>query len=300
MTTGLAPICLLFLLPAQELSTAITALEQGRLEEAATVLSEIVHGRPHDPDANYYLGLTRFRQGRPREALPFLERATRLSPANPSAWKVSGLVFLGDKDFQRASAALERACALEREDEDSCYLFARSLFLSGRYQEAVPPFEQALRVAPPEKKGVVHRALALDLDEIGAASEAEAHFRNAVAVYRRTAALQPDPRVDYGAFLIRQGRAGDAVDTLRKAAAEFPMAARPHAELGRALLELNRPKEALAPLEKAVKLEPNGWAVRLLLGKAYARVGRTEEGERQMRLGREGWGRQGYGSSKSK
>jgi Flp pilus assembly protein TadD len=70
--------------------------------------------------------------------------------------------------------------------------------------------------------------------------------------------------------------------------------------LGRAFLELDRPVEALPPLQRAVDLDPKAWAVRLMLGKAYMRLGRTEEGERELRLGQEGWSKQDYGSSKNK
>ena len=37
-----------------------------------------------------------------------------------------------------------------------------------------------------------------------------------------------------------------------------------------------------------------------MLGKAYLMLGRTEEGQRELSLGREGWAKQDYGSSKVK
>src|SRR5262249_36116430 len=80
----------------------------------------------------------------------------------------------------------------------------------------------------------------------------------------------------------------------------LPGTSRAHAELGRALLELGRPAEALPSLKRAVDLDPGAWAVRLMLGNAYLRLGRTEEGEREVKLGREGWAKQDYGSSKVK
>ena len=48
-------------------------------------------------------------------------------------------------------------------------------------------------------------------------------------------------------------------------------------------------KIAAARLEKAVALEPGNFAAHLLLGRAYLRLGRTAEGEREMRLGQQGW-----------
>ena len=202
------------LLAAQDLPTAVSAFENGRFEDAARALSEILGRKPDDPDANYYLGMTYFREGRPRDARPFLERATRLSPSKPSAWKALGLVLLGTNDYREASVALGRACALDPNDEDNCYLQARSLFVLGQYDEAVQPFEKAMHAAPPANQATVHRATALNFVELGMTQEAERHFRDAIRLYRAsTARPQPDPRLDYGAFLIRQGRTQAALET---------------------------------------------------------------------------------------
>jgi Flp pilus assembly protein TadD len=158
-----------------------------------------------------------------------------------------------------------------------------------------------MRAAPPANQANVHRATALNFVELGMTQEAERHFRDAIRLYRAsTAQPQPDPRLDYGAFLIRQGRTQSALELLQESVTASPASPRAHAELGRALLELDRPAEALPQLKSAVDLDPTAWAVRLLLGKAYLRLGRTEEGERELKLGREGWNRQDYGSSKVK
>jgi Flp pilus assembly protein TadD len=294
-------IGLISVLAAQDVPTAVSAFEGGRFEEAAKALSEILGRTPDDPDANYYLGMTYFRQGRPREAMPFLERATRLSPSKPATWKALGLVLLGANDYRAASVPLGKACALDPNDEDNCYLQARSLFVLGQYDQAVQPFEKALHAAPPPKQAAVHRATALNLVELGVTEEAEGHFRDAVRLYRASAeAPQPDPRLDYGAFLIRQGRTQSALEMLRQSVSAAPASPRAHAELGRALLELDRPAEAATELKSSVDLDANGWAVRLMLGRAYLMLGRAEEGQRELRLGREGWARQDYGSSKVK
>ena len=282
---------------AQELPRAISALEAGRFEEAANTLTEVLRRTPDDPDANYYLGLTYFRSDRPREARPYLEKAALLSTAKPAPWKALGLTSLKLNDYPAASTALGKACTLDAADEDNCYLLGRSLFVQGRYDEAVAPFEAALRAVPAPNQGIAHRAAALNFAELGKKHEAETHFSEAIRRYR---GAQPDPRVDYGAFLIGQGRAQDSLKMLRRAVQDWPASTRAHAELGRALLELDRPAEALPQLKRAVDLDPNAWNVRLMLGKTYFRLGRTGEGERESKLGREGWAKQDYGSSKVK
>src|SRR5436305_10636696 len=207
-----ATICLLYLVAAQDLPSAISALENGKLEDAARALTDILKRTPDDPEANYYLGITCFREGRPKEARPYLEKASRLSPSNDSAWKALGLIQLGADDHRAASVSLSNACALDAKDEDSCYLLGRSLFVLGKYDEAVQPFEKALRAVPPANLAAAHRATALNFVELGNMQEAERHFREAVRLYRGT--IQPDPRVDFGAFLTRQGRTAEALPML--------------------------------------------------------------------------------------
>ena len=87
---------------------------------------------------------------------------------------------------------------------------------------------------------------------------------------------------------------------LEQAIVASPGSARAHGELGRALLELDRPAEALPHLKTAVELDPNAWAVRMMLGKAYLRLGRSEEGQRELKLGQDGWSKQDHGSSRNK
>jgi Flp pilus assembly protein TadD len=294
-----AGLGLIGLLAAQDLPRAIAALDAGRFDEAVAMLSELVRCSPEDADANYHLGLAYFRSERPREARPYLERATQLSARSPQAWKALGLTLLKIRDYPPASTALGKACDLDPKDEDTCYLLGRSLYIQGRYDEAVGPFEEALQAAPPASHGSVHRAAALNLAELGRTEDAERHFLDAVRLYRRGPG-QPDPRIDYGAFLIGQGRAQESVKILNAAVAGSPSSARAQAELGRAFLELDRPADAAGPLKRSLELEPDGWPVRMMLGKTYLRLGRVQEGERELKLGQEGWAKQDYGSSKSK
>ena len=93
--------------------------------------------------------------------------------------------------------------------------------------QAVQPFEKALQAAPPEKQAAVHRAAALNLAELGMTQQAELHFRDAVRLYRPPpGAPQPDPRLDYGGFLIRQGRTQSALEMLHQSVSASPTSPR--------------------------------------------------------------------------
>jgi Tfp pilus assembly protein PilF len=207
------------------------------------------------------------------------------------AWKELGLKLASDRKMEPAAEAFAKACAQMPQDEDACYYLARTLYTLGRYEEASEPFAKALRAAPKQMQGRVHRAMALNFTALHRADDAERHFREAVRL-----GSDNDPRIDYGAFLFRQGRLEEALPLLEQAVEALPGSARAHSELGRVLLHLGKREGAAARLEKAVQLDPGSSTARLLLGKTYLEMGRIEEGERQLRLGREGW-KQSYDSS---
>ena len=280
------------LLRAQSLAAGISAMEGGRLEEAERILSEIVRQQPDSADANLYLGLTRFRAGRSAMARSPLERAVRLSPSSARAWKALGLVTMSNGNLEDALPALGKACELAENDEEACYFLARNLQALGRYESARAPFEKALRAAPEAMTAKVHRAVALNFVALFMPAEAERHFVKAIKLARpgqNGTETNEDARVDYGAFLFRQGRTEEALRPLEQAAHDSPSSARANLEWGRVLLHLNRLNHAAACLEKAVALEPGNSNAHLLLGQAYLRLGRISQGETEMRLGQESW-----------
>jgi Flp pilus assembly protein TadD len=282
-------LCALWIaaLRAQTAAEGIAAVEAGRLDEAVRILSAIVQRDPNASEAHFYLGLAHFRAGRSAAALPLLQRAAALAPANAQAWKLLGLVSTSAGDSEGAVAALRKACDLTPQDDEACYYLARNLHALGHYEAARPAFEKALRAAPPPMRARVHRAAALNFAASGAAAEAEQQFVKSIQVAGRTPREAEDARVDYGAFLFRQGRTEEAVRPLQQAVKDTP-SARAFLELGRVLLHLGKLDEAAARLEEAVALEPGNSTGRLLLGRAYLRMGRSAEGEREMRLGQNG------------
>jgi len=275
-------------LRAQNLADGISAMEAGRLAEAERILSELLRKEPDSAAANLYLGLLHFRTGRPAAARPLLERAVSLSPASARAWKTLGLVRISNGDLDGALPALGKACELAESDEEACYFLARNLHALGRYESAREAFEKALRAAPKPMLPTVHRAIALNFVALFLPTEAERHFLKAIQL-AGPGRNGEDPRVDYGAFLFRQGRTQEALRPLEQAVRDAPSSTRANIEWGRVLLHVNKLNEAAVCLEKAVALQPGNWNAHLLLGQAYLRLGRTDQGEREMRLGQEGW-----------
>jgi len=248
--------------------------------------------------SDYDRGVAYLRDGRLKDALPLLTKVTALSPDSAAAWKALGLTHLGLKDYTSAVGPLRNACERSAGEEDACYLAGRTLTLLSRSDEAIDLLLRALSTAALGEQSKVNRAIGLCMASLGKPAEAERYFLAAISAYKTATGAREDPRLDYGVFLVREGRAREALDPLRQALAASPNSPTGNAETGRALLDLDRPAEALAYLQKAVAIDPQAWNVRMLLGKAYLRAGRSEDGERELLQGRAGWAKANAGSSK--
>ena len=219
------------------------------------------------------------------------------SPDDTTDWKSLGMSAASSGNLEGAAKYLGNACEIAPKDEDTCYFFARALYTLTRYSEARPAFEIARRSARKKKRERVERAVALNFAALDQPEEAERHFREAVRAQLASDRSGEDSRIDYGAFLTRQGRTSEAAALLERAVRDEPNSPRANAELGRALLHLGRTEQAVRRLEMSVQLDPKVPATRLSLGKAYLELGRAVDGERELRLAQEDWSRHYYGSS---
>src|SRR5215204_5988555 len=161
-------------------------------------------------------------------ALHFLLLQGEQAQPNASEWKRQGLALAAEKKLTVAVGLLSKACELDPKDEEACYYFARTLNALGRWDEARAPFEKALRAAPQRMLARVHRAVALNFMALGRMVEAEQNFKAAIAMRKVVESLPEDPRVDYGAFLFRQGRTDEALQLLLETVRAAPKSARAH------------------------------------------------------------------------
>jgi len=172
------------------LTAGSRALEQNRLDEAATAYQQALALRPDSIDAVAALAGTRMRQGRAAEAAPLFERVVAARPDDVTAWKAL-LRTIHDSDG--AAAALERsktipeAIALELErDVEHLILMASIYSETGRRAQFDLAFQKVLRNTPndPDEMAPVRLQFAGLLNRMGRSLEASAE-------YERT--LEADP-----------------------------------------------------------------------------------------------------------
>lgn len=156
--------------------------------------------------------------------------------------------LLQQGDFESARPLLEKACVAK--EPNGCYLLGRTLFTLERYDDAVRILRPLL--ANDRDAWRVHDALALTFEGMRRAAEAETHFQASV---KGNAERTPEPRYHFGRFLIREGRPEDAERILAPGVVRFPKYELLRFELGRALYQQGRMREADAELAAAPSLE---------------------------------------------
>jgi Tfp pilus assembly protein PilF len=146
---------------------------------------------------------------------------------------------------------------------DACYYLGRALYATDQYHVALAPLAKAL--AADTVKGRAETALAQCNEALGRAEEAERGFRAAI---ERGDAWRQQARIAFGRFLVRQGRAREAVPVIESAMP--PDDPDGLYALGQALADCDRTADAVAVLRRA-KAHP---AAGLLLKKLEARLAR--------------------------
>lgn len=220
---------------------------------------------PPEAGQAYRQGVSLFEKNQPAEAIPHLQRATGLDPANAQYWKVLGAAYAKLEDYRAAIEPFQQACTLNPRLEDACYYLGRAFYAADRYTDALAPLRQAFESDP--LKARAETALGQSHEALGQPTQAERYFQSAL---RRRDAFQQPARLAYGLFLIRQGRAPEAIPILESA--QRPESADSRYHLGLALSQSDRLPEALAALQRAVALDSNHEASFLLLGKVKARL----------------------------
>jgi tetratricopeptide (TPR) repeat protein len=275
-------------LQAQALELGRTLIRTARYTEAAALLDVLVEKQPDDYATLYFAALATFNAGRAQDAELLVGRAVDVAISvdlNTAARKenaADSLVLLAvvlavrNKDTDALKAA-EQAVQLVPSSFDAQFVLGRALFGTGDYDGAVKAFRKAVALKPSDSDAQFFLATALERSGNDAA---------ALVAYQQLASRNPqrvEGHLGLGVLLVKKGGAAfeDGLKELKAAIAINPKVYEARVTLGRALVMIGRPADALEHLKVAADLAPNNPEPHYQLSLAYRRLGRKEEAARE-------------------
>jgi tetratricopeptide (TPR) repeat protein len=142
---------------------------------------------------------------------------------------------------------------------------------TGRVQEAIEQYEQALRIRPDYAEA--HNNLAVALANQGRVQGAIEHYEQALRIRPEYAAAHNN----LGGAFANQGKFREAIEQYEQALRIRPDYAEAHANLGNALQRVGRVQDAIGHYERAVQIAPGSAEFQYVLGSALEQAGRRPE-----------------------
>ena len=218
-------------------------------------------------------------------ALLLFAQPTTCPQGDASCFKSQGIALAAGGNYRAAIQPFEHACKANPAEPDACYYWARALYTSDRFEDALNALAQAHKNATPAWRIATARGQALDALS---RPEAEAELKRGLSLFPGQPLREPNPLLALTNFLYRQGRPTEALKLLHSAPAPYQSLATYHYQLGRALANQQQWPAAAEALRKAVALDPNLSDAHGLLSRAYYRLGNNELGAAHSRLATQG------------
>jgi tetratricopeptide (TPR) repeat protein len=297
-------------LPEDGVARADALLGQGKLDEAITLLSELMQKEPKLPGLEgklgkaYYkkrnfqqaishfkvalqqspedgelaqlLGLSYYASGQLEQAIPLLEKVQSVLPSS----EIDGSYFLGvcylkTQQLEKARAAFARMFSVPAESPMAHLMLAKMMVRQQIEDKAVPELQKAIALDP--RLPMVHFLL-------GEIYLYKSNPQLALEEFKKELELNPTVWLVYwrlGDAYARLEKYGDAERVLKQAIWLNETFTGPYVLLGQIGLKKGDLELAVGFLERALKLDPNNYYAHYSLGRAYQQLGRTSDANRE-------------------
>jgi tetratricopeptide (TPR) repeat protein/DNA-binding beta-propeller fold protein YncE len=249
--------------PDALLAAAEIHLQLGELDPARTIALSLVGNAAQESRGQYVLGRIALKQDKPEEAVIAFARSTRLDPKQGAAWAGLADGYLALKDERKARDALASAAALPDAPVSVYRNLAELESRAGRHAAALPPLEKAAAMSPNDPE------LRLTLARTYAQMERWHDAGNAAREVQRLMPKSVDALVLGAEAAYRQGKNGEAIETLKRAVALDPESYEVHFKLGRSYADNNLYSDAQSHLERAARLNDRTDAPHLALAQTH-------------------------------
>jgi len=250
---------------------------RGYITDAISEFNSVVESDAPDRDkavALAYLGKIYNERGEYDRAVEVLNRAIAYDKENPEIFRQLSMAYRGRREFDKALEAAEKSTAAADKDIDGKVLTGNIYFETGRYDEAIAAYREALS-SEPENPRVLYNlgsALMKKGDEFAAVE----YFKKAAAADRiGEIAFRAYSRL--GVIYTERKNWDEAEKYLKEAVNIRPGDALNRYNLGIAYLRQNKTAEAIAELSKAESLGENNAAMLENIGEAYFSLKRYDK-----------------------
>lgn len=265
--------------PTAQIAEARRHLSLAQLPEAENDLRTDLILAPSSIEAHFLLGYVLFREHKPAESLAEYNVGARLrTPTSDELLSIASDYILL-KDLGDAERSLLFATAHYPQDQALWYLLGRVDYNQDHNSDAARAFSRVLELHPRDVRAEYNLGLAWE--KLGRSPDAISAYQAAISWQSNLPQPDPQPYLDLGSLLLREGKPDEALDPLQHAVrfgARNPLA---HQQLGLALEASGRYQEAVASLQMAANLAPAAEQPHFFLGRIFRRLGRTSDSARE-------------------
>ena len=260
------------------------AFHSGDLVEAEKAYTAWVEAAPGDPAAHTALGLVLLKQNKIDAGMAALAKAINLSPCSSNASVLAGGQYMLEGDYPQAEIEFNRVVEIEPDNPSAFYLFGVSQLFQDKLEPAVAMLERAFQLDP--ELVIVQRALASALgsqgkyeqalplwqdvvrkipdDPSGWVSLANAHeklgnFDQAIDGYSQALTLGEDANIHtyLGLVYLQKKQPEQGLREFAEALKLNPQSSLAHGARGDAYMQLGDINAAIAAYRQALVLQEN-------------------------------------------
>jgi tetratricopeptide (TPR) repeat protein len=276
----------------QSLASALKAEDEGRIREAASILSSLAHKYPDSFEISASLGEIYAEEGNYSHAAPLLETASKLRPSSAPVLANLGAVYLKLGRNEDAVHVLHRAASLDPKNAATQSNYGLALMQTKHPAEAARAFAAAANAKPPKDDLLYNWSLALfdsgQYDEagkvlarasnmetsaaaqslLGDICEKQRQYKEAAAHYVSAVKLDPSEQNIYtaGIEFMRHWTFDPAIQYFEFGVKQYPASRRMLLALGIARYSNNEFAKAAPLFAQLLNADPNNEFVADLLG----------------------------------
>src|SRR5262245_13387518 len=233
------------------------------------------------------LSLAYFRGSQFREALKKYEDALNRTAASEALYLAMSSILVKAELTSEAAEVMQHAVRAFPSSRRVRYKEAEMHRDSGRMRKALETFQESSQMKAPA-------GMTLELDRsqlsfiyqrIGGINTDLTQFDAAIEAYKKSLEVSPenaDARIALGDLYLRRGQYREALTEFERVLAALPDKAGPHYRVADANLQMANFPQAVSAAATALKIDPQLRKARYVIGTALVRMGRGEEGQKEL------------------